>query len=54
MKFAEPYRDLREFIDALDKRKKLEWDVERMECTNLPEVNRYVRRDYRKGWEVRL
>jgi len=32
--------------------KKLEWDVERMECTNLPEINRFVRRTYRAGWEV--
>jgi predicted dehydrogenase len=32
--------------------RKLEWDVEKMECTNLPEVNRYVRREYRPGWEV--
>ncbi len=32
--------------------KKVEWDVEKMACTNLPDVNRYVRRDYRPGWEV--
>lgn len=32
--------------------KKVEWDVEKMQCTNLPEINRYVRREYRKGWEV--
>lgn len=32
--------------------KKVEWDVERMQCTNLPDINRYVRREYRKGWEV--
>jgi predicted dehydrogenase len=32
--------------------KKIEWDVEKMQCTNLPEVNRYVRREYRQGWEV--
>jgi len=32
--------------------KKVEWDVEQMKCTNLPEINRYVRREYRKGWEV--
>lgn len=30
----------------------VEWDVERMECTNLPELNVHVRRDYRPGWEV--
>jgi hypothetical protein len=32
--------------------KKLEWDVEQMRCTNNPEISRYVRRDYRSGWEV--
>lgn len=31
---------------------KIEWDMERMRCTNMPEINRYVRRPYRKGWEV--
>ena len=31
---------------------KLQWDVEKMQCTNLPEINRLVRREYRKGWEV--
>jgi len=32
--------------------KKLQWDVARMQCTNLPEINQYVGRTYRKGWEV--
>ena len=32
--------------------KKLQWDVEKMKCTNMPEVNKYVRRQYRPGWEV--
>lgn len=32
--------------------KKLEWDVEKMQCTNLPAINKYLRREYRKGWEV--
>jgi predicted dehydrogenase len=32
--------------------KKIEWDVEKMQCTNLPAMNQYVRRDYRTGWEV--
>jgi predicted dehydrogenase len=32
--------------------KKLEWDVERLQCTNVAEVNQWVKRDYRKGWEV--
>ena len=32
--------------------KKVEWNVEKMECTNLPELNKHVRREYRPGWEV--
>ncbi|HEY3323268.1 MAG TPA: Gfo/Idh/MocA family oxidoreductase [Planctomycetota bacterium] len=32
--------------------KKVEWDVEKMQCTNIPELNQYVKREYRKGWEV--
>ena len=32
--------------------KKLEWDVEKMQCTNLSEINAYVGREYRQGWEV--
>jgi predicted dehydrogenase len=31
---------------------KIEWDVDQMKCTNRPETNRYIRRDYRAGWEV--
>lgn len=31
---------------------KIVWDMEKMKCTNLPEINRYVRREYRTGWEV--
>ncbi len=32
--------------------RKLEWDVAQMKCVNVPEINRYVGREYRKGWEV--
>jgi predicted dehydrogenase len=32
--------------------KTIEWDVEGLTCVNLPEVNRWIKRDYRKGWEV--
>ncbi len=31
---------------------KIEWDVEKMECTNRPELNKFVRREYRSGWEL--
>jgi hypothetical protein len=30
---------------------KIHWDVEKMQCTNLPEINQFVRRTYRPGWE---
>jgi predicted dehydrogenase len=33
--------------------KTVEWDVEKMMCTNIPELNKYIKRpEYRKGWEV--
>ena len=32
--------------------KKIAWDVEKLRCTNVPEANNYVRRDYRKGWTL--
>jgi hypothetical protein len=31
---------------------KLEWDADRMAVTNVKEANAFVRRRYRKGWEV--
>jgi hypothetical protein len=30
----------------------LEWDAAAMKVTNVAEANQYVRRRYRKGWEV--
>ena len=30
--------------------KKILWDGANMRCTNVPEANQYVRREYRKGW----
>ena len=32
--------------------RKVEWDVAAMKCTNHDDVNRFVRRTYRPGWEV--
>jgi predicted dehydrogenase len=32
--------------------KKVEWNVAAMKCTNNPELNQYLKREYRKGWEV--
>jgi hypothetical protein len=31
---------------------RIEWDAENMKVTNLPDANRYVRKEYRKGWEL--
>jgi hypothetical protein len=31
---------------------KLVWDEETMSITNRPEDNRYLTREYRKGWEI--
>jgi len=32
--------------------KRIEWDAEKMSVTNLPEANRFVKREYRKGWTL--
>ncbi len=32
--------------------KKLEWDATNLRCTNAPEANALIRREYRKGWEL--
>ena len=32
--------------------KHVEWDAKAVKCTNLPELNRLVHREYRKGWEL--
>jgi predicted dehydrogenase len=37
---------------ALQTGKPIEWDVEKMQITNVPEANRFVRREYRKGWSL--
>ena len=34
------------------KGRKLEWDVEKMKVTNVPEINKLLARTYRKGWEL--
>ena len=31
---------------------KVEWDGPKMRVTNRPELNQWLKRDYRKGWEV--
>lgn len=37
---------------ALRTGKKLEWDGPNMRATNAPEAAQFVKRDYRKGWEL--
>ena len=32
--------------------KKVEWDGVNMMCTNMPELNQFVRREYRQGWSL--
>jgi len=32
--------------------KKLQWDAEAMQFTNAPDANKYLKREYRKGWEL--
>ena len=32
--------------------RRLEWDAAKMEFTNEPEANQFVRREYRPGWEM--
>jgi len=31
---------------------KLLWDNQQMRITNLDDVNRFVKRDYRQGWKL--
>jgi predicted dehydrogenase len=39
-------------IAAFRSGKKLEWDGPNMKATNAPEADKYIKREYRKGWEV--
>jgi hypothetical protein len=32
--------------------KKLEWDAENMRARNAPEADKFIRREYRKGWAL--
>jgi hypothetical protein len=37
---------------ALKVGQKIEWDPVKLEVTNCPEANQYVRREYREGWTL--
>ena len=39
-------------IAAFRSGKKLEWDGAAMKAKNAPEADQYIKREYRKGWEV--
>jgi hypothetical protein len=32
--------------------KRIIYDAENMKISNLPEANKYLSREYRKGWEL--
>jgi hypothetical protein len=32
--------------------KKIQWDTKEMRATNAPDAERYIKRDYRKGWKL--
>ena len=31
---------------------KLEWDAKTLKATNCPAADKYIRKEYRMGWEV--
>jgi hypothetical protein len=31
---------------------RIEWDAEKLQVTNLPDANKYIRTEYRNGWEL--
>jgi hypothetical protein len=39
-------------IVACRVQKKLEWDPVNLKATNCPEADQYIRKPYRKGWEL--
>ncbi len=43
---------LRPELREITNRKKLLWDPEKFEITNVPEANQFLRREYRKGWTL--
>ncbi|MEK6238922.1 MAG: gfo/Idh/MocA family oxidoreductase, partial [Planctomycetales bacterium] len=32
--------------------KKIQWNAEEMRAANAPDAERFIRRDYRKGWKL--
>ena len=31
---------------------RIEWDAKNLKSTNMPEVNKFVHREYREGWSI--
>jgi len=40
------------FTDRGLRGQRLLWDSEKMEVTNIPEANKYGKREYRQGWSL--
>ena len=43
---------LRPELREIGNRKKLLWDPEKFQITNVPEANQFLRSEYRQGWEL--
>jgi hypothetical protein len=37
---------------AYSVRQRIEWDAANLKAKGCPEADRFIRRDYRKGWEL--
>jgi hypothetical protein len=37
---------------AVGDQRKIYWDSQNMRVTNIPDANKYIRRDYREGWTL--
>ena len=39
-------------VRGLEAGKKIEWDAKKMKIPSAPDAERFLRRDYRKGWKL--
>jgi hypothetical protein len=37
---------------AIRAQQRIHWDPEQMKITNLPEANKFLKREYRAGWSL--
>ena len=53
--FAGPFLEML-FVGQLAMRaglnKPVQWDGANVKCTNMPELDQYVKREYRQGWSL--